>query len=167
MKYLVAVLCLLYAGSSGAETSNEVDRAIECLAQNIYFEARGQSIAGQLAVGHVTINRVDSDQFPNTVCEVVYQAKYYTNWKGNYVPKIHQCQFSWFCDGKAEKINDIKSWKRALLIAEFVYYRSDDSDMTNGSLWYHARHIEPYWAASMSKVGMIDDHVFYVASSGN
>lgn len=167
MKYLVAVLCLLYAGSSGAEKSNEVDRAIECLAQNIYFEARGQSIAGQLAVGHVTINRVDSDKFPNTICGVVYQAKYYTNWKGNYVPKRYQCQFSWYCDGKPEQINDIKAWKQALMIAEFVYHRTDDSDMTNGSLWYHATHVEPYWAASMNKVRTIDDHVFYVASLGN
>lgn len=167
MKYLIAVLCLLYASGSQADAAPDVDRAIKCLAENIYFEARGQSIAGQLAVGHVTINRVDSDQFPNTVCDVVYQAKYYTNWKGNYVPKRHQCQFSWFCDGKAEEINDIRAWKRALMIAEFVFYRGDDSDMTGGSLWYHARHVEPYWAASMNRVGMIDDHVFYVASSGN
>lgn len=166
MKYLVAVLCLLYTGYAEAE-SPEVEEAIQCLAENIYFEARGQSIAGQLAVGHVTINRVDSDQFPNTVCEVVYQAKYYTNWKGNYVPKRHQCQFSWYCDGKPEEINDRSSWKRALMIAEFVFYRGDDSDMTGGSLWYHARHVEPYWASSMVQVRTIDDHVFYVASTGN
>lgn len=166
MKYLVAVLCLLYTGSAQSN-SPEVEEAINCLAQNIYFEARGQSIAGQLAVGHVTINRVDSDKFPNTICGVVYQAKYYTNWKGNYVPKRHQCQFSWYCDGKPEQINDMKAWKQALMIAEFVYYRDDRSDMTGGSLWYHATHVEPYWASTMNKVRTIDDHVFYVASSGN
>ena len=166
MKYLVAVLCLLYTGYTEAE-SPEVEEAIQCLAENIYFEARGQSIAGQLAVGHVTINRVDSAQYPNTVCDVVYQAKYYINWKGNYVPKRHQCQFSWYCDGRPEEINDTASWKRALMIAEFVFYRGEDSDMTGGSLWYHARHVKPYWTSSMVQVRTIDDHVFYVASTGN
>ena len=70
-----------------------------CMAQNIYFEAANQSFAGKLAVAHVVINRTEDLQFPNEICDVIYQAKTKVNWEGNVVPIRNQCQFSWYCDG--------------------------------------------------------------------
>ncbi len=75
-----------------------------CLATNIYHEARGESYAGKVAVANVTMNRVTSPKFPNTICDVVYQAQTKENWKGNTVPKRNKCQFSWYCDGKSDDI---------------------------------------------------------------
>ena len=77
---------------------------MHCLATNIYHEARGESNEGKFAVGNVTMNRVDSNRFPDSICEVVYQAEYRVNWKGDQVPRRHRCQFSWYCDGKSDDI---------------------------------------------------------------
>ena len=67
---------------------------ITCLAQNIYFEARSEPVAGMLAVGHVVLNRVASDRFPDTVCKVIRQGG---------ERRRHRCQFSWWCDGRSDK----------------------------------------------------------------
>ena len=78
-----------------------------CLAENVYFEARNQGTAGWSAVISVTLNRVKDKRFPNTVCEVVKQGPTRESWKKNgiYYPIRHKCQFSWYCDGKADKIH--------------------------------------------------------------
>ena len=83
----------------------EATKQHECLARNIYFEARNEPFAGQFAVAMVTLNRVYDKQFPNSICEVVYQGLHYSS--GH--PKRDRCQFSWYCDGK---VDDVKN-KRA------------------------------------------------------
>jgi len=131
-----------------------------CMAQNIYFESANQSFAGKLAVGHVVINRVRDEQFPNKVCDVVYQAKTRINWKGNEVPIRNQCQFSWYCDGKSDEPVDSKTWMTSLYIADLlleVGYR----DITEGALYYHADYILPYWASELEHMVTIDNHLFY------
>ena len=100
--------------------SDELAEARYCMAQNIYFESANQSFAGRLAVGHVVINRVEDLQFPNSVCEVIYQAKTRINWKGNEVPIRNQCQFSWYCDGLSDEPVDSKTWIKSLYIADFI-----------------------------------------------
>ena len=77
------------------------DDQIECLAKNMYFEARGQGTAGVLAVSFVVLNRVNDHRFPNTICEVVYQAITRPSWKNKNkrYPIKNRCQFSWYCDG--------------------------------------------------------------------
>ena len=79
-----------------------------CLAQNIYFEAGNQPFSGKLAVANVTLNRVSDTQFPDTVCDVVYQTKKYKpSWRtGELIPERGQCQFSWFCDGRSDDPQD-------------------------------------------------------------
>ena len=72
------------------------ERDLECLALNAYFESRNQSVAGQIAVSQVVMNRVESPRFPNTICEVINQGPTYVNWKGNEMPKRNQCHFSWW-----------------------------------------------------------------------
>ena len=80
------------------------DKQVECLAKNIYFEARNQSEYGKFAVANVTMNRVKDPRFPNTICDVVFQ--------GPRVKKrVGGCQFSWYCDGKPDKIYNKRLWK--------------------------------------------------------
>ena len=83
------------------------DAEISCLADNVYFEARNQGTAGWAGVIAVTLNRVDDNRFPDTVCEVVKQGPHRPSWKGTgeMIPIRHRCQFSWYCDGKADTIH--------------------------------------------------------------
>ena len=108
---------------------------LSCLAQAIYFEARGESPIGQFAVGRVVLNRVDSDAYPGTVCGVVFQNAERTN----------RCQFSFACDGKPENIFERAAWRNALersgMLLECAAACPDDSPFAN-PLWesthYHA-----------------------------
>ena len=77
----------------------------KCLADNMYFEARNQGTAGIIAVSNVVLNRVKSEMYPNTICEVVRQGPHRESWRKNgvYHPVRHRCQFSWYCDGKPDK----------------------------------------------------------------
>jgi spore germination cell wall hydrolase CwlJ-like protein len=136
---------------------------LQCLAQNIFFEARNQSIAGQIAVAWVTLNRLDAERFPSTICDVVRQANRDAN--GN--PIRHQCQFSWYCDGLSDRIpnNPIaqRAWEDAQLIAEVVlldYARGGKSPVDDATM-YHADYVEPYWAADYDQIAIIGEHIFY------
>ena len=152
--FFLILFCVLWAGKVYGSDERY------CMAQNIYFESANQSFAGKLAVGHVVINRVRDEQFPNNVCDVIYQAKTRINWKGNEVPIRNQCQFSWYCDGKSDEPVDSKTWMTSLYIADLlleVGYR----DITEGALYYHADYIHPYWADVLEHVVTIDNHLFY------
>ena len=133
---------------------------IECMAKNIYFEAAVESTAGQLAVAQVTLNRVKSKHYPNTVCEVVYEGPHTTNG----FPKRDRCQFSWYCDGKGDdpKIKG-KLWESAHDLARYVLKRRHDLiDITDGATHYHATYIDaPRWAHQKIKHMTIDQHIFY------
>jgi len=131
-----------------------------CLAQNIYFESANQSFAGRVAVANVVMNRVEDDQFPNTVCDVVYQAEMKENWKGNLLPVLHRCQFSWYCDGKSDLPTDSTTWMESFRIAGMVL-AFEYQDITEGALWYHSDSVEPYWSKQLSLVTTIDNHLFY------
>ena len=143
-------------------------KEITCLSQNIYFEARDQTIKGQIAVSLVTINRVKSKRFPNTICKVVKQASY----RNGKVVR-NRCHFSWFCDGLSDRPKDKIAWKVALTIATAmlekpgVYIENYGkkwkvNDFLNGATHYHRIDIHPYWNRNMLKAGIIGDHVFYI-----
>ena len=132
---------------------------VECLALNIYHEARNQPLVGKLAVAEVTLNRVKDDRFPNNICGVVYQGYYYTN--NN--PIKHKCQFSWWCDGKSDRPRDKKAWEESMRLASYVQSGLfDNIEVVNGSTHYHAVYVSPYWTKMKKKVKVIADHVFYV-----
>ena len=143
----------------------EADPQIACLAQNMYFEARNESTAGQIAVTNVVLNRTKSNKFPNTPCEVIYQAKYSKWWLQNhnkYVPILNKCQFSWYCDGLSDKPREPDAWLDALartVIAVDLYNKG--FDITHGSTHYHFKNIKPYWSTSLDYITTIDDHHFY------
>lgn len=123
--------------------------AATCLAMAVYYEARGEHADGQLAVAEVVINRVQSPDFPGTVCEVVKQ---------DTGPKKYDCQFSFYCDGKPEDPKEIAAWSTAKDIAEMAL-RGEVLD--HGATFYHATGVKPYWAKHFEFVGRIGDHMFY------
>jgi spore germination cell wall hydrolase CwlJ-like protein len=138
---------------------DDTERQIKCLALNIYFEAAIQSTAGKLAVALVTHNRVKSDRFPNTICEVVYDSK--RDSKNN--PILNRCQFSWYCDGKTDIPYNGEQWKFSQELAHWFYHnKSRIPDITDGSTHYHGDYIKrPHWARVYAKTVSIDDHIFY------
>ena len=135
-------------------------RDIQCLAENIYHEARSESVTGQRAVAWVTMNRANDPRYPNSICEVVYQAK--TDSAGR--PLRNQCQFSWYCDGSKDVVANKERWEQAVEIAEQVLQHWGKSpDPTVGAVMYHAIWMDqrPFWAGSYTRVVRIDNHVFY------
>lgn len=133
-----------------------------CLAQNVYFEARGEDISGQMAVAHVTINRVKNDKYPNTICGVVYQAKFSKWWlsQGKKVPIKYQCQFSWYCDGKSDMITDWKTFDNIVEVSRQII-QGHHEDNTNGAIFYHADYVKPKWSDSLQVSAVFDSHIFY------
>ena len=117
-----------------------------CLAQNIYFEARGESKLGQEAVAWVTLNRLMDPDRPKTVCAVVWQ----------------DSQFSWTNDGAKDTPALGAAWDQAKAIAADITARwNPDIDPTQGSVMFHAARVNPDWADNFTKIVRIDDHVFY------
>ena len=156
---LFAIACAAILICPGQAKSHHVEinqEELECLAKNIYFESRGEDTRGQYAVGLVTQNRVKSDRFPNTICGVVKQAKYWNN-----VPIINKCHFSWYCDGKSDVPKDITSWERSRKYARDFYVHGAYVGITEGSTHYHANYTTPYWAPSFDRVTRIGSHIFY------
>jgi spore germination cell wall hydrolase CwlJ-like protein len=134
------------------ELSKDTQRQVTCLAENIYFEARSENLIGKAAVAFVTLNRVVSGNFPNTICGVVYQ-------------KIRGvCQFSWYCDSNITKkkltiyrsslYNDIRS-----LAMEIILYYHLLDDITKGATYFHNTKVNPGW--KLQKTNQIGNHVFY------
>ena len=121
--------------------------AATCLALNVYFEARSEPIAAQFAVAQVTINRVVSDKYPDTVCDVVWQKK----------------QFSWTHDGKSDKPKEKKAWERAQWVASAVLNDDDNSlsIVSPDTVHYHADYVRPYWVSHCEFVTKIGRHIFY------
>ena len=140
-------LSFKYKGESQAEFE---ERERRCLATAIYFEARGEPLQGQIAVGQVILNRVRSPQFPETICGVVYQ--------GQLAPG---CQFSFACDGKTDTPKNDSHWALAQKLAKQI---------TSGQVWlpeigystfYHADYVSPHWKSAMNKMDSIGRHIFY------
>ncbi len=120
-----------------------IDRELRCLAGAVYFESRGESLAGQLAVAHVIINRAESGRFPASYCGVVHQ----------------RSQFSFVRHGKMPNIRESSlQWRNALAIAQIA---RDDRWKTKapGALFFHARYVSPGWRKT--RVAQIDNHIFY------
>ncbi len=126
-----------------------------CLAEAVYFEARGEDLAGQAAVAEVILNRVASKKFPNTVCKVINQGS----------QRKFKCQFSYMCDGKSEKIDDRNSYERIVKLS-WIMIMGSARVLTNGATYYHALAVSPTWAKSMEKTNIIGRHIFYRPKSG-
>jgi spore germination cell wall hydrolase CwlJ-like protein len=142
------LLSLVFPGEGRADVTEDLN----CLALNIYFEARSEPLDGKLAVGHVVLNRVADKRFPDKICEVVKQGGY---------EKLHKCQFSWWCDGRSDRPRNVQAWKESQVLARLVFWGYAE-DPTGGALWYHADYVQPLWRHALSPGPMIGRHQFYL-----
>lgn len=139
----VAALCGNYASASTLRDEQA------CLALSIYWEARGEQRSGMIAVGWTVLNRVRSEHFPSTPCDVVRQ--------GGELPP---CQFSWWCDGKSDRPRDRNAWTKALLISAELLL-DPPPDPTGGALFFHSTGIPVPWQRKRLRTARIGRHVFY------
>lgn len=129
---------------------------MQCLAMNIYHEARGEPMAGKIAIGIVTMNRVHSPNFPNNVCQVVYQ-RTWSRQANAYVG-----EFSWTQDTNTDVPKEDRAWLEALYIAKRVYAGEIVINPVSNALYYHATYIKPYWAKKKKRLSQVGNHVFYL-----
>lgn len=122
---------------------DDMDAELRCLASAVYFESKGESLVGQLAVAHVVINRTESGRFPRTLCGVVHQPS----------------QFSFVRRGKMPPIAlGSKQWSNAVAIAQ-IAMNGGWKNQAPGALFFHASHVSPGW--KRPRIAQIDNHIFY------
>ena len=127
---------------------------LQCMAENIYYEAATQSYVGKLAVGQVVLNRVKKPGYPDTVCKVIYEGS----------QNIHTsaCQFSWTCAPHNPINKTSVYWQQSLAVAkELLSNRDSIFDITEGATSYHADYVKPAWSKTLHFVTQIDQHIFY------
>ncbi len=154
--FIMAFGVLVHFSIVGQERSQDVrarTRDLNCLAKNIYHEARGEPVDGQYAVAEVTLNRVASKHYPNTVCEVVYQANF------DVIRKRNVSAFSWTELDVTTPV-DRNIWKRAWRIAKDVYDEQAEPRV-EGALFYHSTYIRPRWSRRKRRIAKIGRHIFY------
>lgn len=161
---LLALLAALLAGvgfgvvhlaqTGHARTLAEQQRRNElrCLAENVYYEARGEPEAGRYAVAEVTLNRVASPGFPDSVCAVVHQRRL------DPVRRRYVGAFSW--TETAQRRPYGAAWNGAVAVATASYDARQPARVP-GALYYHARSVKPRWAAARQPLTTIGNHVFY------
>ena len=127
--------------------------ALMCIAIAVYFEARGEPGAGQVAVAQVIRNRIEDPRYPDNACGVVKQGYY---WQGN--PVRNKCQFSFYCDGKSDDPKNKQAWFNSLYIA---HLSGSVPDITEGATHYHSTKVFPQWASNGEITTKINKHIFY------
>lgn len=131
-------------------------RELHCLAEAIYFEARGEPEEGQAAVAQVVLNRVSSGLYPASICGVVFQNRSH----------YHGCQFSFACEGRSLRVSEPEAWRTAMRVAEAVSdgktYLADVGAATH----YHADYVRPTWARHLKRMDVIGHHIFYKLRRG-
>ena len=165
---IFTILALGIAGVTKAESrtfafDQKQFPQVHCLALNIYYEARGSNFADKVAVADVVLNRVNDSRYPESPCLVVQQGISKPSWKDNTVMVMvrNKCQFSWYCDGKADEPNNTDAWIEAQTIAWRIMQFQEFRGITEGSTHYHATYVDPNWAGSLQLVGTIGKHIFY------
>ena len=177
---------IIFQEVNESKIPNSLHQQMVCLAENIYFEARAEGIEGKAAVANVTRNRVNSDLFPNTYCEVVQQGPVRESWKTKkdpnladedriYYPRKHKCQFSWYCDGQKDiiwanyestgqtiKLN-AEAWRQSVEVAIWTLGHGSYTvnDNTGGATYYYAHNlVYPHWADAFEVTEIIGNHTF-------
>ncbi len=179
---VMASLALSYEVETG--TPQNLDE-VYCMAQNVYFEARHESMVGKIAVAHVVMNRIEDKKWPNTVCEVVKEGPVRESWKTKkdptlakedrkYYPRRDRCQFSWYCDGKADMLwvtykdgtvieQNMTAWRDSIHVALFVINDKWSMDPTDGATFYYNPNIaNPAWAGKYRETAIFGNHRFMI-----
>jgi spore germination cell wall hydrolase CwlJ-like protein len=155
----IAALVVVCAISSTAHAKEVTDvsmkRQLTCLAQNIYFEAGSEPLQGKVAVAQVTINRVNSGRFPNTICGVVDQK--------TYIADKAVCQFSWKCDPEAKASHKHSAaWLESYRIAELVLIGGKRiKQLGEKTMYFHNTQVDPRWP--LRRIARIGNHIFYTS----
>jgi len=141
---------LTEAGSLGelvgmVDTDAPMTEEMRCLAGAVYFEARGEPLAGQLAVAQVIINRTEDGRFPRSYCGVVAQPGQFSFMRGSRMPAVHTAS---------------PAWDRAVAIAQIAHQGMWESEAGN-AVFFHARYVRPGWSRTKTRLAQIDTHIFY------
>ncbi|MDE2619433.1 MAG: cell wall hydrolase [Sphingomonadales bacterium] len=126
-----------------AQPTGELSRELECLAGAIYFEAKSETLEGQLAVGRVIVNRARSGRFPTSYCGVVFQRAQFSFVRGNAMPGIKRAS---------------TGWKRAAAVAQ-IAHEGTWTSAAEGALYFHAARVSPGW--NLTRIARVDSHIFY------
>lgn len=121
-----------------------------CLSEALYFEARGETVKGQFAVGEVILNRAKSSQFPATLCAVINQG----------TGRKYQCQFTYTCDGYKDVVAEHKAYERVSKVARAII-DGHAKELTDGAMYYHSTAVRPRWAKTFTQTARIGVHIFY------
>lgn len=158
--FLISISLVLSAGYTKdkfidvtyTQLTKEAKIQVDCLAENIYYEAGYEPRDGKIAVAMVTLNRVQDPKFPKDICSVVKQ-------------KVNStCQFSWFCE-QNKRIQNTSVYTQAREVALLVYANYEKMhDMTQGALFYHADYVNPRW--KLERTAVIGRHIFYKQRDG-
>ncbi len=150
----------LYNTASENPDHETLEEAQHCLAQAIYFEARGEPVEGWEAVGQVVINRVRDKRYPGRICDVVFQGEY----------RRHRCQFSFACDGVSDRPYDKDSWQAVYKLSGKLLTRGVASQtvspIVGTATHYHADYVVPHWSSSLTPIRKIGRHIFYREEPG-
>ena len=146
--------------------THDLNRQTGCLALAIYYEARSEDTLGQIAIAQVIMNRVHSKKYPDTICRVVYQNAHRAN----------RCQFSFTCDGRAERPQHQRAWSSAMRLARSLncgtacrlHPRNAHpfmrlSEQLRRATHYHADYVAPIWSRKLIRSGRIGRHIFYIS----
>ena len=131
-----------------------MDDAITCLARSIYWESKGKSPADMEAVASVVMNRLGHEGFPDTVCAVVKQGS-----------ETKNCQFSWWCDGRSDQVQEETQYAIAKEIARKALNKQLN-DRTHGAMYFHNRKVKPAWARKYIKTTETSMFLFYKPHEG-
>ena len=156
MRLLIATLVIFFLLISTTKADD-----FNCLVEALYHETRSESFIGMLSVANVILTRKESSNFPNTICKVVHQGKY---WKGN--PIKDKCHFSYWCDGRPERFTDMAGLIKSINVAE-MSLKGIQVRQTVGSTHYHASYVTPRWASNphFKSLGQVGTHIFYLDMS--
>lgn len=136
--------------------ARQIEKQLACLTKNIYWEAAGESFQGKVAVAQVTLNRVASDRYPDTICDVVYQKNTFNS--------RTVCQFSWFCENNhLVRVVNRDAYKESEEVAKMVLLEGFRLPNLNEALFYHADYVNPRW--NKPRITQIGRHIFYKANA--
>ncbi len=121
-----------------------------CMAEALYFEARGETLRGMFAVAEVILNRVDDPRYPSSVCGVVNQG----------TGERFRCQFTYTCDGRPETIGDTRAYQRVGKVAK-IMMDGEPRRLTKGATHYHTKAVKPRWSRVFPRTATIGYHHFY------
>jgi|TARA_R110002124_G_scaffold172270_2_gene339902 spore germination cell wall hydrolase CwlJ-like protein len=155
---LVCLVILITPAYASEELNDNEYTERKCLVEAIYFEGRSEELIAQLAIANVILERVKLPNYPDTVCKVVRQGRYY---KGN--PIRNKCAFSYWCDGKSERMYNYQAKEIAIKVAAMAM-NGILVEITLEATHYHTRAVNPYWARhdKLMYLGSLGSHLFYI-----